>query len=363
MKSLDAALRLIAAVEEDQPHAANIIKFPGLLRLAVTEKLESDFRIAANRYPSEVEFIPAEMLRERFPHAPEGVCAAFLKKAAVVDTPNYTRRLWALCERTGRAEWRQKAVSSISDLLRVERGKDGKPYNTVIICAGAMSKAVPDLVDVPLTPCRGQNLIMETADAACVPDVPVIAGKYVVPDYFQTEGAKSESGEKMHRMIAGASFEYAADGESEAAFLQAADRTSRTRAMAQLRVPVHRLMPNIWREWKVAGTSVGMRALPPRSADGSIPIACRVTGAGEDVGIWLFSGLGSRGLLHHAYLGRLIAKAVVSGQDKIIPFVARQFPVKVVLESGEVAVESVGDVVGESAGMDSQVEAKLEQRV
>ena len=39
--------------------------------------------------------------------------------------------------------------------------------------------------------------------------------------------------------------------------------------------------------------------------------------------LWLFAGLGSRGLIHHSVLGHSLAQAIVQGDDKHIPAPAR----------------------------------------
>lgn len=328
VRSLDAAARLLAAA---QPHAPReLVKTPGLLRLALTEKLEEDFRIAANRYPSEVEFLEKDAVRDRFPHAPSDVCAAFIKKASVVDTPAYLRALWAACEASGRASWEHHAVEGLSELLA------DRSFDTVVMCAGAHIKGLSGMHNIPLTPCRGQNLRLETSDPDRVLAAPFISGKYVIPDYFPGPLEDTEAGPDtppVHRMIAGATFEYREETETEAAYLQRGSRASNSRAMAQLRNPVHKLVPGIFQGWKVRGAFVGLRALPPRSNVGSIPIACRVRGTGDEVGCWIFSGLGSRGLLHHAYVGRVLAKAIVAGHEKLIHGDARRL--KISMESSE----------------------------
>lgn len=84
----------------------------------------------------------------------------------------------------------------------------------------------------------------------------------------------------------------------------------------------------------------GVRALPPRGAQGSIPFAGRVPVAGaaaassaaaagggdEGAGVapaggnwWFVGGLGARGLVYHAWLGRLVAAAVAAGDEGLLP--------------------------------------------
>lgn len=49
--------------------------------------------------------------------------------------------------------------------------------------------------------------------------------------------------------------------------------------------------------------------------------AGRVKGGGSERGkpeLWLFTGLGSRGLIHHALLGRAVASAVLAGDEELL---------------------------------------------
>ncbi len=60
----------------------------------------------------------------------------------------------------------------------------------------------------------------------------------------------------------------------------------------------------------------GVRALPPRSAQGSLPLAGKLE-AGRKW--WVVAGLGARGLVYHAWLGRLIARAVLADDESELP--------------------------------------------
>ena len=70
------------------------------------------------------------------------------------------------------------------------------------------------------------------------------------------------------------------------------------------------------RRWRVAGVRTGVRALPPRDQHGSVPLAGRV---GDEHNLWVVGGLGARGLVYHAWLGSLMARAVLSGDEAVLP--------------------------------------------
>ena len=68
------------------------------------------------------------------------------------------------------ARWHERGISSLAQL------EGSQPsYDAVVVTAGA---ATPELADVPLRRCRGQNLLL--ADDGAL-GVPLICGKYLVP--------------------------------------------------------------------------------------------------------------------------------------------------------------------------------------
>ena len=69
------------------------------------------------------------------------------------------------------------------------------------------------------------------------------------------------------------------------------------------------------------GATAGVRALPPRSHRGYVPLCGRLALPPEaaPAGVWLFGALGSRGLIHHALLGRAVAAAVLAGDEAPLP--------------------------------------------
>eukprot|EP00198_Chlamydomonas_reinhardtii_P010373 XP_001699710.1 FAD-dependent oxidoreductase [Chlamydomonas reinhardtii] len=67
----------------------------------------------------------------------------------------------------------------------------------------------------------------------------------------------------------------------------------------------------VWRplsDWQLDRVREGVRALPPRTQHGSLPLLGCVS-AGRPW--WLVAGLGSRGLVYHGWLGRLVAEAAL----------------------------------------------------
>lgn len=63
----------------------------------------------------------------------------------------------------------------------------------------------------------------------------------------------------------------------------------------------------------------GVRALAPRTSAGSLPMLGRIPCEGVTAPVWVIAGLGSRGLVYHGLLGRLLAQAVVSESEAALP--------------------------------------------
>ena len=56
----------------------------------------------------------------------------------------------------------------------------------------------------------------------------------------------------------------------------------------------------------------GVRALPPRTQLGALPLVGQVTESERAARTWVFAGLGARGLVYHALLAEELAHAVLT---------------------------------------------------
>ena len=87
--------------------------------------------------------------------------------------------------------------------------------------------------------------------------------------------------------------------------------------------------------WQPYRAVYGVRALASREREGRLPHAGRIdsrspVAAALDPapagGMWLLTGLGSRGLIHHSILAELLARAVMEGEASLLPALARRIP-------------------------------------
>lgn len=94
-----------------------------------------------------------------------------------------------------------------------------------------------------------------------------------------------------------------------------------SRAMEKLLPKASAVYPTI-KKWTFVGARAGLRAMPPLTPQGSLPLLGCVNDAIGTRGrcmYWLVGGLGSRGLLYHGLVGKLIAQAVISSDEKVLP--------------------------------------------
>lgn len=65
-----------------------------------------------------------------------------------------------------------------------------------------------------------------------------------------------------------------------------------------------------------------MRALPPRTPHGSVPMVGRIKAPDHTQQLphtWVVGGLGARGLVYHGWLGAWVARAVIAGDEGVLP--------------------------------------------
>ena len=97
-------------------------------------------------------------------------------------------------------------------------------------------------------------------------------------------------------------------------------------ACVHLSQKVSTFYPSI-NHWLLQEAHAGVRAMAPRTPWGKLPL----TGCIDEIVnvqslrklqfpyYWIFGGLGSRGLIYHAWLGKKIAQAVVSRSEASLP--------------------------------------------
>ncbi|KAL1507893.1 hypothetical protein AB1Y20_007499 [Prymnesium parvum] len=312
-----ATRQLIEAVEAHLNRSVSTT--PGLLRLALDDEAAAALRAAADRGAA-----AGPLHQQWLPHAAGGRGGAYASAALSVCPREYMRGLWSLCEAMapGRTAWHTTRVHSVREARL-------RAYDAIVLAAGAGSGEISELRGLPLRKCRGQNLVLANEGGL---RTPLICGKYLVPIEDGTQ------------LLGGATFEYDDDHRVH----RPADADE---AEAALRQPLGEMHPPAL-DAKLLGCQAGVRAFPPRSHLGYVPLTCRLhlDESSEHLGgtstkppkgerdtgestprlsvaaevesdgpdLWLFTGLGSRGLIHHALLGRELAHAVLARDDTLL---------------------------------------------
>ena len=181
-------------------------------------------------------------------------------------------------------------------------------YDAVIICLGGKASSLPELTNkLPLRTCRG-----------------VIAEFQLPSDTVEKYGSQSPSilsdawlaFQGPCTVSVGSTWQWKSDNHDPSV----CDEEAHT-AMEELLPKASAVYPGI-SKWDYVRARAGIRAMPPLTANGSLPLlGCLndVIGERSNCAFWLVGGLGARGLLYHGLAGKLTAKAVISSDENMIP--------------------------------------------
>lgn len=200
-----------------------------------------------------------------------------------------------------------KEISLFKKHVNSLRELDGE-YDAVIICLGAKAGMLPELSgNLPLRNCRG--IIAEF-------ELPTEVGEYrnESPSILSNAWLAFQG---PRNVLMGSTWDWKSNNYSSLVTSEEA-----AEAIKELLPKVSVVYPDI-KKWEFVGARAGLRAMPPLTPLGSLPlIGCVAEAIGMkngDCRCWLIGGLGSRGLLYHGLLGKLMAQAVVSSDEAKLP--------------------------------------------
>ncbi|XP_004505027.1 uncharacterized protein [Cicer arietinum] len=244
-----------------------------------------------------------------------GVClpfntAFFLPEALNINPRHYLEALFQACKNlvkesisfdSGEKQLslHKKSVDGLSEF-------EGE-YDAVIICLGAKVNMLPEISGrLPLRTCRGVIVHMELPDdMRCYPE----HGPSILSDaWIAVQDSRS--------LDVGSTWEWKSINSSPNV---SSDEASK--ALHHLLPKASTIYPGI-KDWVFTGARAGLRAMPPLSPLGSLPLLGCINdfiSNNHSCKYWLFGGLGSRGLLYHGWLGNLMAHAVLSCNEEVIP--------------------------------------------
>ena len=298
LTGLEESVKLLKFAEPFSSSGRQLLSTPSarILRPCFTDKSLADWRKAASERSSWISEVSVEeyasnvgqSLREG--DVPLGVFS--INNIHVIDSPSYLQALWAgMLARYGDScvmEWEQGHVESI------EQEVQGGRYDTVVVASGAGVQLLwGGAGPLPFTYVRGQNLYYEHEEAQCASNFTgTLSGEYVC-----------RTGKVF---VCGATHEY---GELDALL---AMPPSKEHASEALTPKVNRLYPRL-RGKEPIDCKAGIRVASPRTHLGRLPVIAQHPLHGRKA--WLISGFGSRGLIHHAVFGKMLARAITDQEE------------------------------------------------
>ena len=280
-------------------------------------------------------------------HVPEGL---------VLDTTRYLASLWdaaRLLASSGETPAGCSATMEIRSVASIEGDEElnaPNAYDAVVIACGAAAGSVREL--------EGDLLPTQLQGGHVVELVPVFTENGWPDGAPGVLGSPYIAPLSPERVLVGTTKEYGASvadarraGEVPlfGGGATAATATDRARASAasaaarELAASASAVYPPLGRAdaWRVEVARYGVRANPPRSQLGSLPLVGRVSSASDgdaeveveprgETGAferksarrrnwWYVGGLGARGLVYHGMLGAIVAEAALTGDDACVP--------------------------------------------
>lgn len=235
------------------------------------------------------------------------VVGFYIEKATVINTVDYMNSLWNLCKATAEAEGSRVSLE-LSTVQSLEWLQKSKGYSSITVAAGAAVSQIEELkCSFQLDLCQGYTVEVES-DMDPGPTTSMLGNPYVAfqQDYKAVIGATQRHGLSVEEAVQTYRPEYVSSVtlQPEA---QIAASSLKQQAESKL---------GCLKDWKIRNIRSGVRALPTRTSEGAMPYAGRIDAQRS---WWAISGLGSRGLVYHAWLGRIIAQAIWNNDESILP--------------------------------------------
>jgi glycine/D-amino acid oxidase-like deaminating enzyme len=261
---MEAALDLIKVASQalQQP----VISNQGILRLALTQEQKIDFAECAQKN-ADVQWLNSHECQTLFPALTKEP-GIWIKEGCAINSALYLQGLWQACQNKG-AGLEKITVSSLQQLDN---------FDVIIVAAGAHALVFPELASYSFSTIKGQ--ILELKWPQELPPLPFVLNSHA---YLVMQSPT--------RCLVGATFER--KYQTEAPDLQTAQEEIMPKAIA--------LIPGL-QSAKIMGCQAGVRLVTPSRS----PLVERI---GKKH--WVITGLGSKGLLYHAYYAKQLADQVL----------------------------------------------------
>jgi glycine/D-amino acid oxidase-like deaminating enzyme len=265
------ALELFAVAEKAA--GQRVAMQTGMLRLAVTDEAKIDYRNCFELH-GDVSWWEAEECQAKVPGV-IGHPGLFIHSAWTVNSLAYLNGLWKACENLG-AQFHHRSIIVLSELAS---------YDHVVIAAGAGIKEFPEMEKLPVAYLKGQVLELEWPSKMPPLPFPVNAQAYVL----MMPGNRS--------CLLGATFErqFSEEGPDAA------------KARHELFPKLEPFLPFLLQS-KVLDCRSGVRI----SAPAHMPLLHRFGSK-----YWVYTGLGSKGLLYHALYAKKLSSKILTGDPNV----------------------------------------------
>lgn len=276
-KKLQRANQLFS--EASRAIGGSCVLSKGILRPAVTPSQIEDFKRAAEAN-DETEWWDKEKCEGQVPglEIPSAGGGLFIKQGLTIDVETYLQGLWKACALLG-TQFYQRAVINENELQH---------YDKVIFTTGSSIRDIKSLSALPVEGIKGQVLILQWPDY-----LPTLPFSLISEGYLTI-------GKDLKTCQAGATFERTfASPEPDLEI-----------ALPLIRKKIASFFPEI-NDFKVLECKAGVRAAGKNT---HLPLMGR-----SNERVWFLTGLGSKGLLNHGYLGELLAQALLKNDTSLLP--------------------------------------------
>jgi len=345
LEGLDATNHLVSVASKYEPQC---ILRDQMYRLALTEQHQQQLEETATKFPQHCDWLDATEMND-ICHTSESRGGLRFKSGKVIHVPTYLKGLWKACEELSSKQYcgDDDDDVGIEWVLLQQNNQQEEPsspptqeewknmlqdFDTVVLSAGAgllqdqlltaTSESPEASSSWPVQLVRGQSVELQVPTPATTSitspsstDIEtqspsyeaVLCGKYVTPLL------------ESNKMLIGATHEFQRDPMT-------AEEVTK-----DLRERSYDLAPWLWDDGVVDTITHGWRVQSNRGPHGRTPILGRIpsplslsstTEEGDDIDFvlhdnaWIFTGLSSRGLIHHGLYGEILTDAILANDEE-----------------------------------------------
>lgn len=239
----------------------------GFFRPACTPSQKEDFLLAAKKYPQDIEWFEIEEMENKFPFPSSLFPGIWIKRGFTVFSKNYLEGLWQACIQKG-AIFEKKGIKNWEELSDFDLKVATTGSNVTEFCK-----------QLSITLVKGQILEFQWPKEYPPIPYPINSHAYVM------------MGENQQTCLVGATYE-----------------RDFSKTEPDLEVAVQEIFPKILpilpclKSASIQACYAGIRVSTPTH----LPLIKKV---GE--GNWIFTGMGSKGLLYHSLFAKKLVESIV----------------------------------------------------